>query len=96
MAQKLALALIALFGLANADVVPHGGVINIARPIAYAGALIHDGHEDHSEQHSEYGPGPKLGYNVKLGEGHSDHHHDGHFNIINFAASRRDEKGSRR
>ena len=87
MAQKLALALIALFGLANADVVPYGGVINIARPIAYAGALIQDGHEDHIEQHSEYGPGPRLGYNVKLGEGHSYHHDDdGHFNIINFAA----------
>ena len=100
MAQKLGLALIALFGLANADIIPHGGIFTVSHPVAFAGSLIHDNRNDHR---SEKGPGPKLcekvtlGYTVKFGErkeDHSDHsdHHEGprHFKVVNFAASRRE------
>lgn len=105
MAQKLGLALIALFGLANADIIPRGSIVTVSRPVAFAGSLIHDNREEHS---SERGPGPKLGekvalgYNVKFGErkeGHSEHSdHQGprQFKVVNFAASRREEKTSRK
>lgn len=86
MAQKLGLALVALLGLANAQIaVARGGVVTLLPAASHSGLR----HDDDSE-------GPKLGHEVVLGhpvklgeedsrDGHDDHDEGHGFGILNFA-----------
>lgn len=73
MAQKLALALFALFGFANSQIaLAHAGTVTLLAgpaPHRYVGLTRHDDdhHEEASEKGSEVGGGPKLGTKVVLG-----------------------------
>lgn len=72
MAQKLALALFALFGFANSQILRVGTVKLLAGPAPhyYGGLTRHDDdnhHEEASEKGSEQGSGPRLGTKVVLG-----------------------------
>jgi imidazolonepropionase-like amidohydrolase len=88
MAQKLGLALVALLGLANAQIaVARGGVVTLlSAPAVARGGLAHDDGLDNGPQ---LGDGVVLGQPVVLGEGASygDHgsNDDPSFGILNFA-----------
>lgn len=100
MAQKLALALVALFGVANTQIaVGRGGAIVLGAPAVGFRGLSHDD-DDHHEG------GPVLGHEVVLGRpvhlGEEEHHEEEHddeprFEVLNFAhAAKRDEHEGKR
>lgn len=100
MAQKLGLALIALFGFANAQVgIPYGGsVILLSGPPPHRnGGLTSHGRKDDDDE-----SGPKLGektvvlgHSVTLGQAQSDDHDEGHgFDVVNYAFARKGENGA--
>ncbi len=69
MAQKLAIALFALFGFANAQIsLAHGGTVTILTgppPQRYGGLTSH--HDDDDYHKDEHDSGPRLGTKVVLG-----------------------------